>query len=326
MSISSRFNDYINEYVNLDPNVTKNARESRDKMLDKLKKLINEDPDLPDLYEDVIHFGSFNRRTKCRKLDDIDLMICLNSEGSTANIHDVCNIIINTKDDAKTLNLYLNDKGKLSSTKLANKLKEIVKSIPEFSRSDIRREGEAVVLNLISYEWSFDLVIAFATVEFDDGIGYYIIPDGNGNWKRTQPKVDGNYTTMVNQKYKSGILEYVRIVKKINQLSNKKIYASSYLLECMILDMFDSGCNIDSLSKMQVTLKIINHLINNNYTPIIDPKNIQGNLNNDDLQTKQRRQIKLEEIRDSIENAILNETLDYETSIEQLRSVFGEDF
>jgi len=72
MSICSRFNDYINQYVNLDPKVTKDARESRDKMLDKLKKLINENPDLPNLYEDVIHFGSFNRMhcpINCSKIE-----------------------------------------------------------------------------------------------------------------------------------------------------------------------------------------------------------------------------------------------------------------
>lgn len=326
MNISSRFNEYIKDYVNLDPEVTKSARESRDKMLDKLKKLLNEDRTLPNLYEDIIHFGSFNRKTKCRKLDDIDLMICLSSEGSTANIYDVNNIVINTKESAETLNSYLNDRGNLSSTRLANKLKDIVTSIPEYSRSDVRRDGEAVILNLTSYEWSFDLVIAFVTVKFDDGNVYYIIPDGNGNWKRTQPKLDSLYTTKINQMYQSGILEYVRILKKINQIPSKKIFSSSYLLECMILDMFDNNCNIDGLTKMQVTLKIIDHLITNNYNSINDPKNIQGNLNTDDVQEKQSRLDKLKVIRDDIHNALSIETTNLESSIKLLKRVFGDNF
>lgn len=326
MSINSRFDEYIKDYVNLDPEITKKARESRDRMLDKLKELINEDPKLPNLYEDVIHFGSFNRKTKCRKLDDIDLMICLNSEGSTANIYDVNNIVINTVEDAETLNLYLNDRGNLSSTKLANKLKEIVKSIPEYSRSDVRRDGEAVILNLVSYEWSFDLVLAFATVKFDDGNIYYVIPDGNGNWKRTQPKLDSLHTTKVNQKYKSGILEYIRILKKINQIPREKIFSSSYLLECMILDMFDNDLDIEGLNKMQVILKIINHLISKNYTSIIDPKNIQGNLNIDDSRVKQIRQDKLTVIRDDIYKALSIEDSNFEGSIKLMKNVFGENF
>jgi hypothetical protein len=326
MNIDKRFNTYIEDFVNIDPEIVNDARKSRDNMIDKIKELINKDDELPNLYEDVIHFGSFNRKTKCRKLDDIDLMVCLNSEGNTANIHDSIDIIINTKENAKTLNNYLNDKGKLSSIKLTNKIKSIVQSIPEFSRSEIKRDGEAVVLNLISYEWSFDLVIAFATVEFDDGLNYYLIPDGKGNWKRTQPIVDKEYTKNVNDKYESGILEFVRIVKKINQSRSIRLYDSSYLLECFILKMFDGNLNITGLAKLQVILNIVNYLVNHNYNPIYDPKGIQGDINNEDLQVKQKREKKLKEIRDDLNNALINKDIHYTKSVEYLQKVFGKDF
>lgn len=91
------------------------------------------------------------------------------------------------------------DDGTLNSTQVANKFKNELKNVREYARSDVRRNGEAVVLNLRSKVWSFDVVPCFYTAKENNGRQYYLIPNGNGNWKKTDPTWDKERVTTANQ-------------------------------------------------------------------------------------------------------------------------------
>ena len=41
----------------------------------------------------------------------------------------------------------------------------------------------------------------------------YLIPDGNGNWKKTDPRIDAANVTNLNQQHNGNILKVIRLAK-----------------------------------------------------------------------------------------------------------------
>ena len=83
-TVNEAFDVFLSDYVNLNLYTTTLARSSRDWLLSQIHSFPAKDSKFPNLYsERDIFFGSFARRTKKRELDDIDIMIALNAEGST---------------------------------------------------------------------------------------------------------------------------------------------------------------------------------------------------------------------------------------------------
>ena len=87
--------------VNLDADVVSNARSSRDNLLENIAEFDNADGFF-NLYQGFnVHYGSFARKTKCRELNDIDLMIGISADGATYNANDPWD---NMKITASTIN------------------------------------------------------------------------------------------------------------------------------------------------------------------------------------------------------------------------------
>lgn len=87
-TVNAAFKEFMKDIVNLDPDVVSAARISRDNLLDNIAEFDEKDGFF-DLYEGFnVHFGSFARKTKCRELDDIDLMIGIAANGATYNQDD----------------------------------------------------------------------------------------------------------------------------------------------------------------------------------------------------------------------------------------------
>lgn len=187
----SAFNEFLKDKVNLDPEDTKRARASRDWLVDRIHEFPSKDNSFPLFYQDKdIFFGSFARKTKKRELDDLDIMICLNGKDGCYNEHSD-HIEITVTNMATTLKTLCNDdSNKLNSRKVINKFISMLDKIPQYKNSQMKRNQEAAVLNLNSYTWSFDIVPCFFTTEDLLKRTYYLIPDGNGNWKKTDPRID----------------------------------------------------------------------------------------------------------------------------------------
>lgn len=83
-TVNNAFTEFMKEKVNLDQEKTKIARSSRDNLIDNIKGFSG-DSDFLVVYTDkILRFGSFERHTKIRPIDDIDLMLCfLDSRKST---------------------------------------------------------------------------------------------------------------------------------------------------------------------------------------------------------------------------------------------------
>ena len=83
-TVIEAFNKFLADQVNLCDDETKIARASRDWLVGQICNFPSKVDHFPQVYtEKNIFFGSFARNTKKRPLDDIDIMICLNAQGST---------------------------------------------------------------------------------------------------------------------------------------------------------------------------------------------------------------------------------------------------
>lgn len=122
----------------------------------------------------------------------------------------------------------------LNSTKVINRFISKLSGLKDYKKAEMHKNHEAATLQLKSYTWNFDIVPCFYT-----DANYYLIPDGTGNWKKTDPRIDNEHTTSTNQKHKGNLLELIRLVKYWNNLKIT-LKIGSYLLECMILNRYEN--------------------------------------------------------------------------------------
>lgn len=326
-TVNESFNKFLADTVNLDPNKTKKARGSRDWLVGQLETFPDGDSKFPSIYsEKNIFFGSFSRRTKKRLLDDIDIMICMKADGCTYNeLPD--KIEVTVPDAATRFRDYVNEGTSiLNSRKIINAFISKLVGVPQYKKAEIKRNLEAATLNLESYDWVFDIVPCFFTKEDAYNRTYYIIPDGSGNWKKTDPRVDSERITKINQAHEGNILNVIRAIKYWNSRATMPTMGS-YLLENMILDYYAEQSTAASqfvdIEIEKVLLEIHRRV---SYT-VNDPKGIQGNLNN--LCSEDRMKIQDRAYQDYVkafEARKLESQNNHKDAIGKWIEIFGDKF
>lgn len=158
-----------------------------------------------------------------------------------------------------------------------NKFREKLQKLSDYRSSDIRRDHQAVTLNLISREWSFDIVPCFHTVPELDGRSYYLIPNGEGRWMKTDPKFDRSCVTDANKYNDGNLLEVIRLIKKWNKVKNATTI-KSYLLETMLVT-YGKTNNFCSYGIKRSFISALERIERNIYWPVYDLKGIQGDIN-----------------------------------------------
>lgn len=337
ITVSQAFNEFMKETVNLDPSRVVRARDSRNWLLDKINRFPQNDTTFPLLYNGYnLNYGSFERKTKTRPLDDIDMMINIDGDG--------CSYIETTVDDIKIhlvdnyigrLNsLRHTTRGKentLSSTRVVNKFVKNLGEIGQYSKAEIKRTGEAATLKLISFEWNFDVLPCFLTKPGQDGRTYYLISNGKGDWRKTDPRKDRKRLSSINQACNGNILNVIRALKYWNQRPHQK-RMPSYLLETMISDYYQNEINFfrkNNVSKYVYLeiVKVLEYLINNIYLTVRDPKNIEHNINDLDFSHQMDMHIRLS---NALGKAKLAQEYDavgkYKEAIRKWQDFFGADF
>lgn len=258
-TVDTAFEKFLKDYVNLDRVEMDKARKSRNWLVNQqIKKFPDKEKTFPNLYNDKsIYFGSFARKTKIKELDDIDIMIALSSEnGSYVEHLDKIEIIV--EDNANILRkLCFDNSNRLNSRKVINKFIELLNKIPQYEYSDLKRNQEAATLKLSSYKWNFDIVPCFFTKKDLNGDTRYLIPDGNGNWKKTDPRIEKNIISDLNQINDGKLLDVVRIIKYWNRNSSAPTMPS-YLLEVIILNYYRN--NMFNKVNQYINLEIPNIL------------------------------------------------------------------
>ncbi|OBT27567.1 hypothetical protein A9266_02550 [Vibrio tasmaniensis] len=323
-NVNDAFDQFMTNNVNLDNLEVSTARSSRNWLVEQLNAFPEKYEDFPYLYTSKhMGFGSFARSTKKRELDDIDHLICMNADGVTySEIGDT--IFMHVPDNAKIFKgLLQTDSSYLSSIKVVNRFVKYLQEIPQYSCAEIKRNQEAATLKLTSYSWNFDIVPCFFTKEDLFGKTYYLIPDGKGNWKKTDPRKDKERTTRINQDHDGKILKVIRAVKYWSNVKHMpKI--GSYLLENMILDYYESNT---ATSWVDIEVRNVLYYISSAiYNQVQDPKGIQGNINY--LSNEERSTISSKALGDAQKGqvALDNEQSNVAYAISKWREVFGPNF
>jgi hypothetical protein len=290
-TVNAAFTKFLREKVNLDPKITKTARASRDWLISQIHAFEDKVEHFLLLYtEKDIAFGSFARNTKIRDLDDIDLMICIKAQGAKYFEY-ADHIEITVPSSAASLHRYCNaNTDILNSRMVINKFVSALSEVPHYEKADIKRTMEAATLKLTSYTWNFDIVPCFFTTPEADGRTFYIIPDGRGHWKKTDPRKDRDIVTLVNQAHEGSVLNPVRILKFWNKRPTAPAMPS-YLLETMVIIYYIQ--NRSNSASQFVDLEsqhLLKHVANSVFGAVPDLKEIQGDLNNLSFEDKYKIQ------------------------------------
>jgi len=325
-TVNTAFADFRRDTVDLDAGETATARASRDWLVDQIAGFPEADKTFPLPYEEMHTFyGSFHRRTKIRPLDDVDLISCLHAHGCTY-LGDQTDVRITVPETATRLSQYLHDYTReLNSRKIINCFVRSLSAVPQYKRADIGRDGEAAVVSLNSYPWSFDVVPAFRTSAEADGRSYYLIPDGQGHWKKTEPKIDQDRVTRINQARNGYVLPALRLMKYWNKRQTKPI-AASYFFESMMLSYFESTVTTSQYVDLEIgpALRFLAKAVLND---VQDPKGIQGNINHFGILDRYAVSIRADRDADVAERARAAETADdHKTSMRLWRDIFGPEF
>lgn len=326
-NIYTSINQFSQNFVDLDPSELAKARKSRNWLVSNIEEFQNDDETFPEIYfsENNVQMGSFSRRTKIRPIDDIDFIIVFNATGTTYSTSPFDGTVtLNVPNKATRLLQYTNEDSTLNSIKLLNKIKSSLSSVAQYGQADIKRNKEAVTLKLKTYPWNFDIVPALLTAEDADGKSYYIIPDGYGNWKKTDPRVDARKATRINQNRDGKVLRYIRLIKYWNRRPIMPSI-SSYLLENLVLNYFDyNEVNVTDQSTLR---DLFSHLSTAIYSSCPDPKGIQGDLNNLDLDTKIKFSAAASLAQTYANNAIsFSIDDDHKSAHAEWKKVFGGEF
>lgn len=276
----SAFSQFRSDNVDLLRDDVTKARSSRNWLQTQLTLVANKsDNPMPYLTGEYKGFGSFARSTKVRPLDDIDMLILLNGNGTNV---EQCYFETNRFrlriSDTSAPNAFTADTdGYINSTKILNLIKKGVESIPQYSRSDVKRNGVAVVLNLSSYDWRFDLVPAFPVGDGYGNVIHYIIPDGNGRWMRTDPRKDQEIISTANKIQNSNLIPIIRFIKYWNTYSKAAPRLGSYYLETMLINGLQN--TYPSITNIRTSIPVaFKALASQVFSTCPDPKGLDINL------------------------------------------------
>lgn len=323
-SVNQAFEEFNKDVVNLIKENTDNARSSRDWLITQLLNFPKNIEDFPNDYpEKHIKYGSFARNTKIRPLDDIDLMYCFGADNAyyKIDLYDNQKYYINTENATENLKKLSNEDYTLNSIKLVNKLVKALDTVPQYSNAETKRNQEAAVLNLVSYDWSYDIVPCFYTVN-----NFYLIPDGSGNWKATNPGKDQENIKNTNTDFGGKVYQLVRTLKYWNaNFTSPKL--GSYLFEVLVLNFVQSKSKQNDYNDINVK-DFFYYLYLNIYYDVQDPKGIQGNINS--LTNEQRERIS-NKAKSCYDTACIAVDFEIEKknqkmAIENWRKIFGEKF
>lgn len=322
-TVNNAFSEFLRDTVNLCSQDTMTARSSRDNLISYMNGFSG-DPDFFRVYiERNLKFGSFARHTKIRPLDDIDLMLCFSAvndmERRTYKEGYGCIYIEGIGFD-KSNNLLSSGTNHLNSTKVINRLISKLSELSDYNKAEMHKNQEAATLQLKSYTWNFDIVPCFYT-----DTGLYLIPDGSGNWKKTDPRIDNDRTTDLNKKHKGKLLDVIRLMKYWNNRS-VTIRIPSYMLECMILSVYDA---IDEKENYWVDWELcdlFNALSSSIYSSVPDPKGLQGDLNTFSLADRIKISTALSNAYKKAREASSLESTNQKNAINKWREVLGPAF
>lgn len=325
-TVNQAFEEFMRDSVNLDRDIVAAARASRDNLLDNIADFSGKDGFFRLYRNSNSYFGSFARQTKCRELDDIDLMVEMNMEGATySQFAPWNNIQIKIDSSIAIQRLCSHSNDTLNSRSVLERFKYRLERRYCYSRSKLFRNGEVVRLNLTSKPWAFDIVPCFRTGVEYDGRSYFLIPNGKGDWQKTDPFLDHQRVTSVNQSRDGRLLELIRLCKKWNNVKHAKTIPS-YLLETMLVNFAESTSSLSRNLDFRFS-DALAYIAEHIYFAVNDMKGIQGDINSLAFEERYAISQKAQNDRNKARQAWEYEKNgNHRQAINLWREIFGEEF
>lgn len=324
-TVIGAFSEFSKNIIDLDADETATARSSRAWLVDRIHEFPGKDANFPSLNNSMdIYFGSFERKTKKRLLNDIDIMICMTAEGASYEESGKTLSVTTTNQNSPLYNFRQVQSDLVHSQRVINKFVSLLSGISQYGKAEINRRGEAATLNLASYDWTFDIVPCFITTPEWNGKTYYVIPDGSGNWKKTDPRIDRDRANKVSALRGESILGIVRLIKYWNGRPTMPSIPS-YAIENMVFNYYE----INEATKYPdwEFRKLMNYISTQILYSIPDPKGIQDDLNtlnwDDRLAVSNRCNY---DHQRSTEAIAFEQTSAMEKSIRKWGEIFGSSF
>lgn len=232
-TILSAFNTFRTTVVDLSEEQDAAADLSSFSILSRLKELAEDEPSFPRLKGEALRFGSFARKTKCRPLDDIDLLIVLDGTHAEAQAIDYDRFGHELRATAGPLLRFTDSlTDKVSSFKILDSIRDHLKDLRDIRADSVNRRLQAVRLQLDFRDWNFDLVPA-VPIYAGGVLDGYLIPNGNGDWWKTDPRLDHQQLKKAVERHGGLILRLIRIIKYWNASTSPRL--GSYHLETLVI-------------------------------------------------------------------------------------------
>lgn len=214
-TVQASFDWFRREVVDRDSGQSDRAKTSREYLFEQLRGLRHEYPYPPRLFG-FVPYGSFARKTKVRPLDDIDFLAQL--DGSGLLVSNFGHTFYLHSEHTAPLSEFADASRAVNSIRVLDRIRDGLDTVANYNKAEIRRNQEVVALSLASYPWTFDIAPAVAVMTTayygaPQTVAYYLIPDGGGNWKRTNPHLDDDFIRRVNQRHGISVPAAIRLVK-----------------------------------------------------------------------------------------------------------------
>jgi hypothetical protein len=277
--------DGLRQNLELTPTELEKVIARKDNLIENLLETLNIDEDT------VFLSGSYDRMTRIRPLNDIDVFVVLHDD-----------------EKAKYRNI------ENGASKLLTKIKDQVKSIADYSRSDVKVDGQAVTLTY-SDGFGFDIVPAFVSGS------KYEIPHSPNAWTTADPKGQKTHLSDKNAQLDGRLVPLVKMIKQWN-VNHERPVNSSYYLELLCNQSFPV---IIPTRDLDLLIYVFNQLQSKIMYPTVDP--VLGSRVGDHMPTIQREAAKkkLAKAEEHCKNALAFDAAgNVESAIAELERVFGD--
>lgn len=249
-TVSGAFEEFLDNEINIGKGTRTLASTSQNHLRDFLTSECGRDPGFPrvlSIADSDFLGGSFARHTKIWPLDDIDVYLPLDGHNLMFVQNGMRLPYTVRTDGVLTSNPLLDGRWMkglyISSGQLINEFSSVLRRhYPK--ETDVRPNGEAVSVRMSqggsqsSEGLGYDVVPCFSLSPDDaDELDFYLIPNGNDGWIRTNPRLD----TLVSSKLQvDNNKTYRKAVKLIKYWNAETLggVLSSYYIELAIARTF----------------------------------------------------------------------------------------
>jgi len=249
LTIDSKLDSFLAAEIAIPQTARSAASTSQNRLRQLLQNKSHSDSGFPRILSYVDNDfigGSFARYTKIWPLDDIDLYFPIDGSQLSYNINGLRAPYTLMTDNPSATQPLIKDQRWLSGPYIASDLvlDGFLQALKiSYPSSTIREDKHAVCLRTTidaaseSTVIGFDIVPCFALLPDVGKQRIYLIPDGNGGWLRTNPRIDSEICSELHNYHYQSFRKVVRLIKYWNKHSLSDQF-SSYFIELAICRCF----------------------------------------------------------------------------------------